>query len=466
MLDGTTVRLCLGVAALLTLAVTFVNRTKRGDGGSRKPTDERFSAFQRTYLVVYLAAMMADWLQGPYVYALYESYGFTRGDNAMLFTCGFGSSAFFGTFIGALADNLGRRKFAMLYCVLYGVSCLTKHVSSFTVLLFGRLTGGIATSLLFSVFDSWMVSEHNRRNFDPELLSGTFSVAVFGNSLVAILAGEVGQMAADSMDLTPVSGNVYWGGYCTPFDVSIGFLILSMIAILMMWGENFGSKSGSGSVSGSAMQDSMMVALRTLWTNPQVLCLGIVCSIYEASMFIFVFMWTPALTEEGAPKPEYGHIFAAFMVMSMLGSQVFSLESDRRSIESIGRNALLIAACCHAVPIFTEDSVIRFMSFLAFEMTVGLYFPMMGTLKGVIVPEESRAAIYNLYRVPLNVIVVLVLVTKLDIKVAFSLTTVMLLIAVVCQSWLISARSGASPYRPVGKNLDMEFGLDDDELDG
>merc|ERR1719486_1263619 len=131
-----------------------------------------------------------------------------------------------------------------------------------------------------------------------------------------------------------------------------------------MWGENFGSKSGSSNTSGSALQDSMSVALQTVMTNPQVLCLGIVCSIYEASMFIFVFMWTPALTEEGAPKPEYGHIFAAFMVMSMLGSQVFSLESDRRSIESIGRNTLLIAACCHAVPIFTDDTLMRFLSFL------------------------------------------------------------------------------------------------------
>merc|ERR1712072_157562 len=105
-----------------------------------------------------------------------------------------------------------------------------------------------------------MVSEHNRRNFDSDLLSGTFSMAVFGNSCVAIMAGEVGQMAADFMDLTPLSGNVYWGGYCSPFDVAIGFLIFSMMAILMTWGENYGSKSGSGSVSGSAMQDSMMVA--------------------------------------------------------------------------------------------------------------------------------------------------------------------------------------------------------------
>merc|ERR1712014_134652 len=147
------------------------------------------------------------------------------------------------------------------------------------------------------------------------------------------------------------------------------------------------------------------------------------------------------------------------MVMPMLGSQVFSLESDRRSIESIGKYTLVLAACCHAVPIFTDDPAWRFYSFLVFEMTVGLYFPMMGTLKGMIVPEESRAAIYNLYRVPLNAIVVLSLVAKMDIQSAFSLTTALLLVAAGCQSWLASARNG-SAYRAVeAKNVDMEFGL-------
>jgi hypothetical protein len=35
----------------------------------------RFSAFQNSYLIVFLLAMFADWLQGPYVYELYVSYG-------------------------------------------------------------------------------------------------------------------------------------------------------------------------------------------------------------------------------------------------------------------------------------------------------------------------------------------------------------------------------------------------------
>jgi hypothetical protein len=35
----------------------------------------KFSSFQNSYLFVFLLAMFADWLQGPYVYELYVSYG-------------------------------------------------------------------------------------------------------------------------------------------------------------------------------------------------------------------------------------------------------------------------------------------------------------------------------------------------------------------------------------------------------
>ena len=33
-----------------------------------------------------------DWLQGPYVYALYSYSGYTKGDIGELFIAGFGSS--------------------------------------------------------------------------------------------------------------------------------------------------------------------------------------------------------------------------------------------------------------------------------------------------------------------------------------------------------------------------------------
>ena len=42
---------------------------------------------------------------GPYVYALYAGYGFSKGDIGKLFITGFGSSMVFGTVVGSLADK-------------------------------------------------------------------------------------------------------------------------------------------------------------------------------------------------------------------------------------------------------------------------------------------------------------------------------------------------------------------------
>ena len=51
------------------------------------------------------ACAAGDWLQGPYVYALYQHYGFDRGEIGRLFIAGFGSSMIFGTIVGSLADK-------------------------------------------------------------------------------------------------------------------------------------------------------------------------------------------------------------------------------------------------------------------------------------------------------------------------------------------------------------------------
>ncbi len=49
---------------------------------------------------------MGDWLQGPHVYALYQSYNMTKHEIEILFIAGFGSSMLFGTIVGSFADKL------------------------------------------------------------------------------------------------------------------------------------------------------------------------------------------------------------------------------------------------------------------------------------------------------------------------------------------------------------------------
>lgn len=61
----------------------------------------------------------------------------------------------------------GRKRACVTYCITYIASCITKHSPQYRVLMLGRILGGIATSLLFSAFESWLVAEHFkvRNNF-------------------------------------------------------------------------------------------------------------------------------------------------------------------------------------------------------------------------------------------------------------------------------------------------------------
>lgn len=64
----------------------------------------------------------------------------------------------------------GRKKAALGYVVTYSLSCVTKHSPNYWVLMVGRVLGGIATSLLYSAFESWLVAEHFKRGYSGEQL--------------------------------------------------------------------------------------------------------------------------------------------------------------------------------------------------------------------------------------------------------------------------------------------------------
>ena len=418
----------LAVASVITLLLTI---KARAGTGTKAPFSAEFKRFQLLFLVTYYASMTADWLQGPYVYALYSSYGFSKHDIAVLFVGGFGASMVFGTFIGAAADKMGRKRLCQVYCILYILSCVTKHARHYWILMLGRILGGIATSLLFSSFESWMVCEHNARGFDSASLSDTFSLMYFGNSLCAILAGMMAEAAADFQTLTRYSGVWHYGGYCSPFDLSMCFLVIGFALITSNWRENYGNTdatSGCGDLSHPIAQ---------MRTDTAILQAGAVISFFEGSMYIFVFNWTPAISAGSKESPPFGLIFAAFMVACMGGSSLFAILSEKLSAEKILTYVFLASAAALAIPLFTSTTLMSLTSFLLFEACVGMYWPSIGTVKSMVVPEETRATIYNIYRVPLNAIVLAVLLNHISTTTALSCCSAMLFVAFLTQRNLV-----------------------------
>ncbi|KAI8927405.1 hypothetical protein BC831DRAFT_398784 [Entophlyctis helioformis] len=376
-----------GFGRSFTRLVGAVGQLSRGPRSS-------FRSFQFNYLVVYSLVFMADWLQGPYIYALYKSYGYELDSIALLFVAGFLSSAVFGTFVGSLADRFGRKLGSVLFCGFYILSCLTKLSTTFSVLMVGRLLGGISTSLLFSVFESWMIYEHRSRAFDESLLSDTFAWATFANGLVAIVSGLIANIVVEVF------------GLVSPFMVAIVFLGLALVIIQSTWSENYGNKIVS------SPSPSFLSVVDSIYHDPNILAVGTMQFCFESAMYTFVFLWSPVLetvTDSRIALP-FGVMFSSFMVCIMLGSSLYkSLTLRQFSNELIANATFGAAALTFLVPAVTRNEAIIYIAFNVFELCCGVYFPAMASIRSKVVPESTRSTVMNIFRVPLNLIVVLIL---------------------------------------------------------
>lgn len=397
----------------LAIGCAGIELSKRPSGkGAAGNLPANFLAFRNNYLVVYALMMAGDWLQGPYVYALYKHYGYGTGDIGKLFIAGFGSSMIFGTIVGSLADRYGRKLAGLTYVATYIASCITKHWSDYGVLMLGRFFGGIATSLLFTAFESWLVSEHFSRSYDPEWLSGTFSKAIFiGNGLVSIIAGLLANYLVTDMELGPVA----------PFDAAATFLAVGGVIIALTWTENKGDVKDNAS-----LQASFHAAWKAIFNDKKVLYLGAMQSLFEAAMYSFVFLWTPALSPNDEIIP-HGMIFATMMVACMIGSSFAGQllgDKDMRP-EKYMQYVFLASAASLALPVvlkmfpfeqnyssgqsITFEGKLIMMGFLVFECLVGIFWPSMMKMRATYVPEEIRSTVMNCFRIPLNLFVCVIL---------------------------------------------------------
>jgi MFS family permease len=409
---------------------------------SNSANNARFSAFQYNYLIIFLLAMFSDWLQGPYVYELYVSYGFSQEQIAELFVCGFGSSLIVGTFVGGLADKLGRKVMCIIYSVCYISACFTKLVPEYWTLMLGRFLSGVSTSLLFSVFESWMVCEHHKQGFDGSLLGDTFAYATFGNGLVAVVAGLIANSAADAY------------GFSAPFVVAI--IPLSIVALLVgfTWSENYGNQQLN-------LLSSLSTGFDLIRKDSRIAALGLGQSCFEGAMYTFVFMWTPALktTDENDSTSKFlGLIFAVFMVCVMIGSSIFKIFSSRRDL--LYKIPLFMHGTAFAsmtiITLFLDNKIIVYSMFLVFEATVGLFYPSYGVIKSEKIPEDIRSAVMNIFRIPLNIFVVVLLlkIKFLSSRIVFCICSIAHGIAFLCYFYFYSNTKygGASSVTAADKN--------------
>ncbi|KAI0667264.1 DUF791-domain-containing protein [Trametes maxima] len=446
------------LAILVLICVGFLGLQRLLSGAANLGAHEETSAgrkvaakLSRQYLLVYGLAMGADWLQGPYIYSVYkEQHGLTERLVALLFVLGFLTAGLSAPIVGVWADQFGRRQMCMLFCVTYASACAIIQVSYLPLLFVGRFLGGFSTAVLFSCFDSWLVSSANHLALSSEDLAVIFGHATLVNSITATLAG----VASDKLV-------GYTGLYSSPFLASGALLLVNLLVIRYRWAENYGGP-------GISVQELFDVKrLSDAWSvvHVRLIALGFVQTCFEGSMYLFVFIWVPFLQEVADPEHTLplGYIFSAFMLSMTFGAlsynAIVSFWSTAPGSEATSHDrtvalhaklssvVCVVGALAFLVSVQSEDRHMRFWTFCAFEACVGVYYPVQGMLRGLLVPDEHRATLTSLFRVPLNVFVVVSLMTGVESArhLVLSASAFLLLVAAVVTATVFYARARGPP---------------------
>ncbi|KAH0344731.1 major facilitator superfamily domain-containing protein, partial [Aureobasidium melanogenum] len=356
--------------------------------------------FKRSFFPAYALVCAADWLQGPHIYALYKYHKHLPETTvAALYASGFVAGALSASFVGQLADKYGRRNACLLYCIIYTMGCFTMLSDDLLVLFAGRACGGISTTLLYSVFETWMIAEYHDQALDAYGLSlgSMFGKMTTLSSVVAIVSGVVGDFLVKSLD-----------SKTSPFMASVTCLVLAFIFISKRWvqNENYGDSASSKDKNGESID------LSSILFDPKIISVGLASCFFEGSMYMFVFFWSAALSTVHAavgftdPLP-FGVVFSSYMCSMMVGSIVFTLvpPSDDKA-HYILKIVLTSASICFLSSILLKSEALVFWAFCLFELCVGAYFPSMASLKGKLIQDGSRGRIYGVLRLPLNLFVI------------------------------------------------------------
>eukprot|EP00249_Psilotum_nudum_P016047 c25631_g1_i2 orf=230-1588(+) len=401
-----------------------------------------FLSFQRVFLGIFFLASVAEGLQFVYGEALYQSNGLKRENMASLLAVGYLSSLFVGTFLGIATDCIGRKKACIFYGLLQLVSSLAKQSTRYRVLLFGSVSQGLATSLYSCTFETWMAAEHEKLAFRHEWLSDTFWIMSFGVAVVAIGSGALVNLLVKSLSL----------GLAAPSVASAFVSVLLVFGVAFLWEENLSTSQTKPCVN--------IIGILQSLGGRKILLLGWTQACLDFAVSVFWFLWSPTLVADGR-LVHFGLIYPCLMASIMLGSAVAATLlcgplSERP--ENFLRFVFGVAAFSLGVPAYDYQEIgILVASFCAFHICSGIAWPSLARLRSIYIPNDHRAGVISLFRMPFNAAIVFVLMKgglyhAIDNSTIFTLSIIGLLSGIYClhllNQWQVQLQEKPPTERP------------------
>ncbi|KAK7740415.1 hypothetical protein SLS62_011132 [Diatrype stigma] len=333
----------------------------RRDPEEKTPSSDRRGdearKFRRTFLQVYLLVMGSEWLQGPYMYTLLrDEKGLSESTVALLYTAAYASAAATAFVTGWLADRFGRRAACLAFCAIHCLASASVLSDDLRVLALGRVVGGVAITLLWTAFESWMVAEWNARNLDdgdeggedgekkggprPGMggLAAMFGLMTTANCITAISAGVLSHCVVLAL-----------GSKTDPFFFGMALDVCAAVLMLRTWNENHGTgvkhdccAKIADDVPRSELDEVTTLQIvaqsgnaRESLKDARVWVLSFVSCCFEGTIFLLMFFWPGSLQEaharenpdeedEASDAVPYGVTFACFMGTMVLGALLFN----------------------------------------------------------------------------------------------------------------------------------------------
>ena len=341
------------------------------------------------------------WAKAPYLYTLFMTvHKFTFAEIGILYLVDAIAALIFGPITGQLADKYGRKLFCHCYNFSIILNLLLRMEGSRLLAYIAQIVTGFGAGLICTTFEAWVVSESEKEFGGFRLEAERFRKRLFKSSNV--------YDAACSIVTSIICAFIYsYFGIYAPFWISIFLSLLASIIIGKLWDEN----------------DLLIDKKSTFWEQlkgaskelkkMEVLCIGLIEGIALGCLNIYLFSWTPILKQSTPGGMNVGFIFTGMVLTMIVGTKSYEVLIVYLQCDYY----MSITGCLFLQGIllfltYYVDSFLARMIFLSlFNGLTGFYNPLNSIVKSNILVEKYRAFLMNLFRVPLNTYVIVVLLT-------------------------------------------------------
>jgi hypothetical protein len=155
-----------------------------------------------------------------------------------------------------------------------------------------------------------------------------------------------------------------------------------------------------------------MDACKIMVKKPFIFIIGLSESLNLCILHTFIFTWSPTLKEIDS-NADVSYVFTLLMMSLMTGGAAFRTIYNfyNNNAYSVAKVMSLLSFVGLLLIYISKDFNTLLIGFIIYEVGVGLFYPTYSKIKADNLPKNNKGTLSNLFRIPFNIVVILLLVT-------------------------------------------------------